>query len=360
MQRADMNTGAQGLVSIIIPLYNCRDYIGRCIESAVNQSYESIEIIIINDGSTDGSAEICRDWARADSRIRVIDSENYGPAKARNIGIEDSRGNLIFFMDADDFIGKNALELLVTSYNQHRAELVIGDFKKIDGGSADSGNKRVFPSSRLLGKQDIIDYLRSYLKRPNKFPLFVYSWGRLFEAAIIKNNKLYYDINLRTFEDVAFNLDYLKYVKELFFLDEPVYNHLIYNNYSSAAMSWKTDPEELFGYRRALEKAFMFLKSSNAGGDPEKEVGHAYVSYTIIQLIRCCGQISEKNKKNTIKFVKKLVKEPELRRYLKFYSPAKGDSRIIPLLIRLRLTALLILFCRYKAHKRYRDRKVTA
>lgn len=357
MKQLDENTGADSLISVIIPVYNCQDYIGRCIESVLNQSYGNIEVIIINDGSTDNSAKLCRDYAHRDSRIKVIDSQNYGPSKARNTGIENSKGSFIFFMDADDFIEQKALELLMGSYNRYSADLVVGDFKKVQNGKVESGHARVFLADKLLSKQDIVDYTRSYLKKPNRFPLFVYSWGRLFKAAIIKENKLFYDVNLRTFEDVAFNFDYLKHAKDLFFLNVPLYNHLISDNYASAAMSLGADPEDLFGYRKALAEAADFLDSCSSGGDTEKEIAHAYVCYTIIQLIRCCGQINKNNKKKIYAFISKFVNEPKLRQSLPFYFPSKGDSRIIPILIKLKLIYPLILVCRYKANKRYGNRK---
>lgn len=354
MKNLDEGKGANSLVSIIIPVYNGQDYIGRCIQSVLNQSYANIEIIIVNDGSTDDSAKICRDYACADGRIRVIDSQNYGPSKARNMGIENSSGSCIFFIDADDFIEKNSLELLMHGYNQHNADLVIGDFKKIENGKVDdSGHNRVFSEDKLLRRQDIADYTRSYLKRPNRFPLFVYSWGRLFKASIIKDNKLFYDVHLRTFEDVAFNFQYLKYAKDLFFLNQPIYSHLICGNYLSAAMSLREDPEEMFGYRKALIEISSFLSSCNLGSEIGQEVAHAYVCYTIIQLIRCCGQMNKKNREAMHIFIKKLINEKKLRSSLQFYSPAKGESKIIPILIRLRLIYALMLICQYKAHKRY-------
>ncbi|MDI6839397.1 MAG: glycosyltransferase family 2 protein [bacterium] len=85
------------LVSVIVPVYNSEKYFRRCIESIINQSYKNIEIILINDGSTDNSDEICDAYALSDNRIRVIHTKNNGPATARNIGIENSNGSFIFY-----------------------------------------------------------------------------------------------------------------------------------------------------------------------------------------------------------------------------------------------------------------------
>ena len=145
-----------GLVSVIVPVYNCERYLRRCIESIINQSYKNIEIILIDDGSTDNSGEICNAYALSDNRIRVIHTENSGPSAARNIGIKNSKGEFIFFVDADDFIKNNAINLLVEHYHRTKADIIIGDFNKINNNNFEFGHNRVFSSSKLLMKQDII------------------------------------------------------------------------------------------------------------------------------------------------------------------------------------------------------------
>jgi len=184
------NNLVTGLVSVIVPVYNGEKYLRLCIESIITQSYKNIETILINDGSTDNSGEICNAYALSDNRIRVIHTQNNGPAAARNIGIENSKGSFVFFLDADDYIENNALNLLIENYNQHKADIIVGDFNKIKDDNSDYGHNSVFSSSKLLTKQDIIGYTRSYLKKPNRFSLFVYCWGRLFKSSIIKNNNI--------------------------------------------------------------------------------------------------------------------------------------------------------------------------
>lgn len=348
------HTFVANLVSVIVPVYNGERYLSRCIESIINQPYRNIEIILINDGSTDNSGEICNAYALSDNRIRVIHTQNNGPAAARNIGIENSKGEFIFFVDADDFIEKNALSLLIKSYHRHLADIVVGDFRKIKDGPSKSGHCDVFLESRLLRKQDIIDYVRSYLKKPNRFPLFVYSWGRLFKSTIIKNNNIFFDAGLRTFEDVAFNFDYLNYTNEIFFLKKVIYNFQIHDNYTSAGMMVYGNPKNLFGYQQALTNISDFLKNCYSDADIKKEVGHAYVCYTIIQLVRTCGQINNSNKKKIYEFIHEIINSSEIRDNLYFYSPTKGDSRIIPILMRLKLVWPIIWVCKYKACRRYR------
>src|SRR3989338_8307313 len=99
-------------ISVIIPVYNARKFLKTSVDSVLGQNYKNIEIILIDDGSTDKSGEICDDYAKKDRRIKVIHQKNSGPAAARNTGIENAKGEFLFFADADDFLEKDALSLL--------------------------------------------------------------------------------------------------------------------------------------------------------------------------------------------------------------------------------------------------------
>lgn len=353
---ANLHSSVSDLISVIVPVYNGEKYLRRCIESIINQSYKLIEIILINDGSTDNSGEICNAYALSDNRIRVIHTENNGPATARNLGIERAKGSFIFFVDADDFIENNALNLLVESYNRHRADIIVGDFKKIKNGIIEDRRDTSFSNNTLLTKQDIVVYSRSYLRKPNKYLLFAFSWGRLFKSSIIKDNNISFNTDLHTFEDVAFNFDYLQYAGEVFFLKETIYNHTIYDNYSSATMAVGDNPRKLFGYKKALINLGNFLRNNVADDEIKKEVGHAYISLTIIQLVRTCGQINDNNRRDIFWIIRELVNDSDLRDNLKFYSPSKGESKILPYLMKLKLVPFIIYVCSYKANKRYKKR----
>ncbi len=280
---------------------------------------------------------------------------NNGPAASRNKGIEISKGQFIFFLDADDYLESDAIKLLVEHHNKHKAGLTIGDFRKIKNDRVEQRNDISFSENKLLSKEEITAYSRNYLKRPNKYLLFAFSWGRLFKSSIIKNNGLFFNADLRTFEDVAFNFDYLNYADEVFFLKEPVYNHLVYDDFSSATMTMGDNPRKLFGYKQALINIGDYLKNKIPEADIKKEIGHADVSLTIIQSVRLCGQIGN-NQKAIFKFIRELVNDKNFRNNLQFYSPSKGDSKIIPLLMKLKLIAPLIRLCQYKAAKRYKNK----
>ncbi|MDD2680427.1 MAG: glycosyltransferase family 2 protein [Candidatus Omnitrophica bacterium] len=343
------------LVSIIVPVYNSEQYIVRCLESVIHQTHKNIELLITDDGSTDNSGKICDTYAFNDNRIRVVHTQNNGISAARNIGVDKSRGEFIFFLDSDDIMENNAIELLIENFNRTKADIIIGNFKSVKGDIVEERRDVVFSRSNLLDKQEIINYSRCYLKKPNKNLLFAYPWGKLFKSSIIKENNISFDINLHNFEDVTFIFDYLKYVKNAYFLKEIVYGHQIYDSFVSATMAIGNNLKKLFDFRPALVKIGDFLSSYISVSDIQREIGHADVYFTIIQLVRICGQINANNRKLIFKFIQEVVNNSNFRKQLRFYSPSKGDSRIIPILIKLKFIRLIILICRYKAYKRYKS-----
>lgn len=117
----------QALISVIIPVYNVEAYLRECVESVLKQTYQNFEIILVDDGSTDSSGQICDEYASNDERICVIHQKNNGPSKTRNTGLDNATGKYIYFLDSDDYIESNALELLVNTAESTNADLVFFD-----------------------------------------------------------------------------------------------------------------------------------------------------------------------------------------------------------------------------------------
>ncbi|HHK7549987.1 TPA: glycosyltransferase family 2 protein, partial [Streptococcus pneumoniae] len=113
------------LISIIVPIYNVENYLRMCLDSIQNQTYQNFECLLINDGSPDNSAEICREYVAKDSRFRYFEKENGGLSSARNYGIERAEGTVITFVDSDDWLEGNSLEILYDKMNQYDADVVV-------------------------------------------------------------------------------------------------------------------------------------------------------------------------------------------------------------------------------------------
>ncbi len=345
------------MISVIVPVYNSKDYLSKCVDSITLQSCKDVEIILIDDGSTDGSGELCDKYAQDDARIKVFHNSNRGPSSARNIGLSNSGGELIMFLDSDDFLEPNALSMLAGKYREHGADMVIGNFRTLSNNAYGPGHKGAFESDKMMMTNDLMNYALTYLKTPNRATLFAYSWGRLFKASVIRENRLSFDPELFTFEDVAFNYEYLKHASKVYFMKDPVCTHVVHGNYLSATTSMSGNPWKLFGYMKALDSIGSFLSACNSGTDYNSNVGHAFTSLSIIQFVRLCGQCNEGNKKKIRNLISEIISDPEFRNNLKYYSPTGKDSRLLPLLMKLRLVRLIILVCRYKAHKRYGSAK---
>lgn len=119
------------LVSVIVPVYNCKDYVSRCVESIMDQTYKNLEIIIVNDGSTDETLKIVDELAKRDNRIKIIDKENGGLSSARNAGISVAKGNYISFVDGDDWIEPDTYELALKVKNKTNADIVSYGIKQV-------------------------------------------------------------------------------------------------------------------------------------------------------------------------------------------------------------------------------------
>lgn len=137
------------LITIIIPVYNTEKYLARCIESIKRQTYTNWELLLIDDGSTDGSGEICDSYQRKDNRIRVVHNKNYGPAFSRADGIAKAEGNLIMFVDSDDWLDENMLQMMWEQLTVTKCNMVCCFFKNID----DKGKVK----HTQLFKEDYID-----------------------------------------------------------------------------------------------------------------------------------------------------------------------------------------------------------
>jgi glycosyltransferase involved in cell wall biosynthesis len=353
----NMNKLTPDLVSIIVPVYNSSSYLHRCVNSILKQSYRDIEVILVDDGSTDGSGEICDVIARDDKRVRVLHTPNRGVSSARNTGINVAKGVFIFFVDSDDYIETYAVNALVEGYDLSHADIVVGAFNKVNDGSAIS-EVRDFTESQLLTRKDLIDYILAYLRNPRRHQLLMSSWAKLFRTEIIKSNNILFNTELRTAEDVAFNFDYLKNAETVFFIKEVIYNQQKLGTYNSLSMKFlEDDPRSLIGFIASLDNVSSFLLHDNPEIEIDKEIGHCYIYQIVLIMVRICGQINKSNKKKVYKFVDELINEPDFRHHIINYIPAEGNYQMIPFLMRLKLVWPVIGACWYEANKLYKKER---
>lgn len=225
------NVEAEGnKISVIIPIYNAEKYLIECLNSVINQTYGNLEIILVNDGSSDGSLKICNEYAAYDARIRVISKENGGVSSARNAGLDIATGEWLYFIDSDDWIELNTLEKVLNMAIETNTDICFFDYEKV------YKNKRV-PISTFRSDKNIFCQMDSYET------LYLYSQSPYIWNCIIKRiseiNNIQYEKKLYIGEDDIFKFQIYRYIKSFSYLNETLYHYRMRN--TSAIHSVKKD-----------------------------------------------------------------------------------------------------------------------
>lgn len=216
------------LISVIVPVYNVEKYLAQCIESIIYQTYKNIEIILINDGSTDGSKEICYKYAQRDTRIKIINKENGGLSDARNAGIKTMMGKYLMFVDSDDWLEINCIELLYDLLKKYDADLVIGGVKKVE----DESGRIIWTTQSKQIVNTVFDSKQDAMK--DMFQNGCASWARLYNREIHENILFPVgEIN----EDEAIVLKILDQCQKIIKTNEVIYNYR-YRKESITSTTW--------------------------------------------------------------------------------------------------------------------------
>ena len=243
------------LVSIIIPVYNAEKYILRCVESVKKQSYKNIEIILVNDGSTDNSKKLCNEIINTDKRIKVINKENGGVHTARNEGIRIANGDYITFIDIDDWIEEDYILTLIKIIESKNIDLAICNYKDVyiesnkeEYSSNDNGEDREINISELIDER----FFFNGLINP--------CWGKLYKMSIIKGQGIRFE-SLKLSEDTLFNLNYLSFCKNIFITSKRLYFYVHYKN--SNNLTSKVYKDMFKDYLKVHKKYLELIKRYN-------------------------------------------------------------------------------------------------
>ncbi|SKB64048.1 Glycosyltransferase involved in cell wall bisynthesis [Lachnospiraceae bacterium] len=216
------------LVSVIIPMYNAELYISRCLDSVVQQTYRNIEILLLNDGSTDRSEEICSFFVNDDPRVKLINKKNSGQADTRNQGLELAKGDYILFVDSDDYLAPDLIENSLREMELYRSDLVIFNYYHVYSGN---GVEKVCPEREFFEGAYTVDtdeerlkfITNSFLNYRCGFEL----WNRLYRADIIREHNLRIpDFSPVMAEDLCFNLLYLLHASKIYVSNRRSYYYI--------------------------------------------------------------------------------------------------------------------------------------
>lgn len=241
-------------VSVIIPVYNSQRFLKRCLDSIINQTLKEIEIICINDGSTDNSAEILNEYKKKDSRIVIINQENKGIGQTRNTGLNNANGEFIGFVDSDDWVDNNYFEKLYDAANKYNSDIAAGDFYR---------EGKIFKTRKLkyCGEEYITDVAEKYKKCG--IPKYNYVWNKIYRTDKVK--KYLFD-NVKFYEDIFWLCKVIFYLKDLVTVGNTFYH---YTKNSKSTVTSKSETHKSC-YIKSSRNMIEFMKNNNVPIIPHK------------------------------------------------------------------------------------------
>lgn len=243
----EKDTQTKPLISVIIPCYNVAMFLNRCIDSILKQTYTYLEILLINDGSTDNTPDLCDAYALQDKRIAVIHQQNIGLPATRKVGIARAKGNYCFFIDADDTIEPNTLEYLINVALQYpQSEAIV------------TGHYRISPTGEIRNclKKDTLTILTGVELLQQKV-LFINAWGKLFRTSFLKSHMQGFVNNVCYGEDLLFFLINAYSIKQIVITPTALYHYFDTPN-SMVSTTNKWDIERI-SYEALLEQIKLLL-----------------------------------------------------------------------------------------------------
>ena len=329
------------IVSIIVPVYNAQDYLHKCINSLLNQSFSDFEIILVNDGSKDNSKEICEEFAKSDNRIKVIHKENGGVSSARNCGIDEACGKYIMFCDSDDFVKEDFCKPLVELAEGKEDCLVLAGITEIHDGINKDDLCAKYPEGEklTLSNQDFCDlYVELNLK--GQFLLMNMPYNKLFSRSVIEKHHLRFDTKINYNEDFIFNILYLEKVSEV-----KIYNKSIYNYYmdtpGSLCKKYVENLIDIYHIKEDVLKSVIINKASNQ--HDARIVWSTFVFNDTNRAINNTFSPSNPaNNRERVKYCNKLIRNKEFQKSIK-YANKNGYNKLYVLMLRLRNYRLIQL-----------------
>ena len=225
------------IVSIIVPIYNSDQYLYECIESIINQTYKKLDILLINDGSTDSSLSICKSFKNKDKRITLIDQKNSGVSSARNRGIMNAKGDWIMFVDADDYLNKDSIELALNN---------IKDDDYYYFFSSRINERKTIVLDNINKKEKLIKEILMW----NKYNYDEFNsrvLNHIYNRKMIINNNVLFNNEICNGEDMLFNIEYFLCASKMIIINSSIYNYRVNSNSLTHSVNKKiVEKDELF------------------------------------------------------------------------------------------------------------------
>jgi len=251
-------------VSIVVPVYNVERYLERCVKSLLNQTYKNVEIILVDDGSTDSSPQLCKSLTKLHSNIKCIHKNNNGLGMARNTGIDIATGDFVIFIDSDDWCDQNLIEKLIDYSEKYSASTVISGLKRVDSIGTVKKIENHYEEECFRGEQVKRNFLPRIIGRsPQKRDSFAVSaCAVLYSLTLIRENKLRFESEREYMaEDLLFNIDYFTVADSV--CVAPLYGYNYFMNTGTLSTKYRPGRTEkyiklYYMQKEKLEKAGIF------------------------------------------------------------------------------------------------------
>lgn len=332
------------LISIIVPVYNVSRYLDRCLKSLIGQSYDDIEIVLVDDSSTDGSGEICDKYGAEYENIVVVHKENDGLGYARNSGLDVAQGKYIAFVDSDDYVSKDYINHLYSEMKIENVDFCKSGFIRIDAeGRIESTTRYI---NCVYQGRDATDKLVPLIvgPAPDKYDLIEMSvCAVLYKSSIIKDHNLRFNSEKELIsEDMVFNIDYLQYANGACTIDALDYNYMM----NDASLTHRYRPDRgkaVIYFYNTVKSKLLDLGYDNDTIIRLSRVFFIYIRMSIAQERR---KVSSNSCKNSRKIINELCSDDTVNRAIAEYPVRRLElkRRIFLFLVKNRCAGMLLLF----------------
>lgn len=309
-------------ISIVIPIYNMKDYIKSGLDRILQQSFSDFEIILVNDGSCDGSKIICDQYAEDNDKVKVIHKENGGAGSARNKGIELAQGKYIMFIDIDDIIEDDMLEIMFNEIENTESDLVICNHNLIKNESLINNAKNLDKSYSVTGMEECRATYIDLLKKS----LIQTPWDKIYKLSIIKDNNLKFS-DLRRCQDTIFNCNYFSYVNSYSVIKDCLYNYKE-NNLTD---QWKKFPKNYFDICLTVDQIYTSaVRAWTINNKKNEEYLARYFLDETMQCIKYCFSPNWNfNTKERKKYIISILNNKRVMEALQIYRSSSIYQKIL-------------------------------
>lgn len=332
-----------GKVTIVVAIYNVANYLEKCIQSIIDQTYKNIEIILVNDGSSDESLSISQKFKLKDNRIKIVNQPNQGVSVARNNGMGESTGDYIMFVDGDDYLEENIVEALIKSNNDN--DIVICSYKAVKETDFATEECHFFEGDRDFSSAKMDLYLQlinlSYGQTGNQYTAIGVPWGKIYKKSFLEKHNLRFDKKLVRMQDNIFNMQAFALADSIRYIDKPLYMYRLDNILKYKKLPYK--PEYLLSILHERER---IIKEFNL--DKEKRIIDFFGEEVLLSSLKTVIYVARTEKLSDFKKIVSSYLNDEI--YIKYKNKSNFVSKrafVISIYMKLGLNFITYFIAKY-------------